>query len=1206
MRQFIAEDDASAGKGIPLTGDVVQHLTWIGNTVGPVLDEVRKAIHLTSLSKVKEKRNGEGNAIHAHALFIAVKKNYGAGAIHVCTVENTKIRVGVVANDWDARLRTNSCGACDSAMVGLRLLSVLRSVPIIFPFNIFNVERFSLQVTLAEDARHRDVLEQALRSLVECLPSIDTAEVWQLDSDGSIRCVQGLAAEGEGGGKIYRSNERVNRILHADDVEEFSLQMESVPGVDDNSGKEKEEQKTSRGKPEKKPNSASIPEGLVIRPKRTPGILAAAPFCDYSFKVGRSWIGADRLARGFALVLRENVPNRGRGGTAVVKAGGGGSSDGDGITISHRRGGPSKAGGATTEAARDDERRHVEDGDFSARVAREIGVALSCVRGREKRAAIRVQALKKLSEVCLKDKPSGKEAKEAVLAEISAVLPGCRAYVGVLQPGGHTLLYKSATASSAMKGRELRRGEGISLDCLDDPEGQIRVIQHRTDGASDIHRGAPAPPSLQDSVKIGGPRPPNFSVADRVEVWYASSWLYASIVRAWGHQCYDVRYEAFRETEAGVPGWRLREVFTLEHLKVKVCWGDSSEVADGDGDDGNDDDSTTKDVHRCSSRDNKLWPWPFVCAPLRSAGNRVGVLGVDGWSGVELGRVEEVHPEKAVVAFLRETGSLLANALYAERRDRGLSALRKTLRGQDTTQNGALEALIMLLRETVTFRTRVDVLETRSADPGAIFCRGTWEDTPQQEKKGNGQGGRQGQSPARVFDVSVAPRVEELCLTPAQLKRLGDGNKPGGVGGGGPLSPQRKQQSLLLKEITPYQRDMHLIARDGPGAKNGLQARALTTCSRRGEIVGRFQRLFVRAGGGRPSADGWFLVRVARNLPEDAPQEPSASKTTKSTSQSAVSRGPKAANTSTGSSEDGDIWLLSEMCRRLEVGFMAIASREQRALSRAKALDRVLNCCKGFNVTAASSPLADSRSVATDDHVSGRKAKTAEQPAIGSKDEGRVSRAAATPGTKSDTFTPAAGQSQPQRTVGNISNGGGKSATKTSTGKEGGASTSAKGGASTSAKSPSSPPVVAAAAISSAAMSLDPKEPEVSSKFVMSAAVALVVEEDRTATSKTDGGLIFSTPVQPPTPAETSDGRKGVLVTLKDARLAVLVYQGDKRVAVVEQPGGRQQVVPESEVGRLCRTRTDAGIRSNIDQHALDRFGPPITMLSFMFFNAFM
>lgn len=54
MRQFVAQDDSSAGKGVPLTVDVVEHLTWIGTTVGPVLDEARKSIHLAALTKVRE------------------------------------------------------------------------------------------------------------------------------------------------------------------------------------------------------------------------------------------------------------------------------------------------------------------------------------------------------------------------------------------------------------------------------------------------------------------------------------------------------------------------------------------------------------------------------------------------------------------------------------------------------------------------------------------------------------------------------------------------------------------------------------------------------------------------------------------------------------------------------------------------------------------------------------------------------------------------------------------------------------------------------------------------------------------------------------------------------------------------------------------------------------------------------------------------
>ena len=1072
-------------------------------------------------------------------------------------------------------------------------------------------------MTLAGKARHRDVIERAFLSLVECLPSIDAVEIWQLDNNGDIRCVQGLAARGEGCGTFYRSNERVNSLLHDEDAEEFCTKMKPVPAQETNGVTDEQELKASHGDPDEKNRSRIatnstddliIPEGLVIRPKRTPEVLAAAPFREYSFKVGRSWIGADRLARGFALVLRKNVRRKGHREIAAMKVGGGildKSCASGGVSRSPWCGSKSGAETSTTAAAAVGGDRHgcsgrngnIENGKFTARVAREVGVALACVRGRERRAAIRAQELKKLSDFCLKGQPSGEQAREAVLRVISAVLPGCRAYIGVLQPGGHTLRYESATPNSFMKGRELHRGEGVSFHYLDDPSGQIHVVQHGESAVSGTSTLAPEPPSLQATAKVGAPKPPKILVGDAVEVWYASSWLPAKVMRAWGHQCFDVRYEAFRETEAGVPGWRLRQVVTLEHLKVKVCWKDSSEGTDGeDGVMANVNGVDTGILPR-SSRDSEAWPWPFVCAPLRSAGNRVGVLGVDGWSGVQLGRPEEVHPEKAVVDFLREAGGLLADALYAERRNKGLSALGKTLRGQDVTQNGALETVIMLLRETVTFRTRIDVLETRAADPGAMYCRGTWEGAPREERKRPGQKGRR-QSPPRLFDLSSAPRVEELCMTPAHFERLNDQNFRGGGASSGPLSPQkRKQQSLLQQETTPYQREMHLIARDGPGASSGLQARALSTSSPHGEIVGRFQRLLVRAGGGRPSADGWFLIRVARALPEDGVQEPSEKRKKKWRPNAAAPRGGNSVGTSAGSSEDGDIWLLSEMCRKLDVGFMAIASRQQRAAVRLKAMDRVLNCCKGFNTSAVAPPPIDSNCSVNDDHAKARRKKSAAKSASGSNVGGnkapkRLDTASAvksasgsngggnktpkrldtTPGTTAGSNATAITSEdlQPRPKMPAVGKSGGKTPKRTRAAGEIVATTPAKvssssplpaAAAALGNSTPSTPAVGAAAATSSV-----PKEIRGSTTSVGSNPVTALAEHDATTASKTDGDIIFSAPVQSPTPAETSDGRKGALVTLRDSRLAVLVYQGEKRVAVVEQPGGKQQTVPESEV----------------------------------------
>lgn len=954
------------------------------------------------------------------------------------------------------------------------------------------------QVTLAVDAHHRDVIEAALFSLVECLPSISAAEVWQADNSGSIRCIQGLAA----GGCYYCRNQRVDDLLHEDDLEEFCLAMEPTPppgGAAENSGnrnKATARKRFDQSKNDKK-DDLFIREGLVIRPSGTPGIVAA-PFRDSSCKVGSSWVGADRLARGFALVLRIAQPLTGWPSTAVASG-----------RLPGQQGRSTAAGTGGAPAA---VRRHgdtnggnIEDGVFAARVARETSVALACVRGRERRAATRALALKRLSAICSKAKPSGKEAKESVLAEIASELSGCRAYVGVLQPGGESLLYDAATPNSRMQGRELRRGEGVSFACLDNPDGAVHVVRYLSNVAP-TEPDPPQPPSLLETATVGAPKQPKVAVGDSVEVWYASSWLAATIVRDRGHLCYDVEYEGFRETEAGVPRWRLRELVSLEHLEVKTSWSEPEKTgngieemeeeghiekplneAAGVGDTGNEDSSSCKS-----------WPWPFVCVPLRSAGNRVGVLGVDGWTDVPLGRPEETHPEPAVVNFLKEAGGLLATALYAERRNKGLAALGATVRGKDTTEDSALEALIVLLRETVTFRRRVDVLETRAAEPGAVYCRGTWEGVVDAGDAGTSGGDRHCRHPpARVFEVGDAPRVEELCITRAQLKRLGTRR--------GQLPPPKQDYSTLVKDLTPYQREMHFIARDGPGNTSGLQATALIT--RRGEIVGRFQRLAVRLGGGRPSSDGWYLVRVARTLPE-APLTRGGN-TSGGAGGSRTKVVPAAPARGTGSDlasnmEDGDVSLLSEMCRRLEVGFMVIASREQRALIRVKALDRVLACCKGFSVEHPTS-------IATPAHNNTAAAKVT----LG----GRHSK----PPTGAAAVIKRGGVTKPVKKLASGSSGAGTTLTAS--------------GAPNASTSFLATPFASAA--------------------VKAAADAINNGQD----------LFFSAPVRSPTAAETPDGRKGALVSLRDGRLAVLVYQGEKRVAVVELPGGKQQTVAESEVG---------------------------------------
>ncbi|CAM9411475.1 unnamed protein product, partial [Laminaria digitata] len=1084
MREVVAEDDVSAGKGALLTPDVVHHLAWIGKTVGPVLDEVRKAVHLAKLRKV----------------------------------------------------------------------------------------------TLDANAHHRDVIELALSSLVECIPSIDAAEVWQLDSSGSIRCTHGLVA----GGDFYRPNQRVDGLFDdEEELEEFRRLMEPEPNIDTVVDKKKA-WRTGEGCGPKRRHEATnleaecnIRDGLVITPRRTPGVVLGAPFSDYCFKVGRLWIGADRLARGFALVLRSNGSS-GQGTSAAAAAS---ENVAAGVLASRGTRSPRKkrtqdtgplpaaaaAKAAAAAAAAAGGRGggscgNLENGVFAARVAKEVGVALACVRGRERTAAARALALKNLSVVCSDSTVSGRNAQSKVLEAISAVLPGCRAYIGVLQPGGDALLYESATVNSRMRGRVLHRGEGISFTCLDHPDERIRVIHYRESMTSET-KGPPQPRSLLEAGgKVGGEecQLSKIVVGDAVRVWYASSWLSATVLRDRGHQCYDVRYDNFKETEAGVPRWRLQEIVTSDHLNVKVDWSWSSSSSPKDA---------TDNVHQTKANNNRddeeSWPWPFVCVPLRGGGsNRVGVLGVDGWSGVQLENPQGVHPEKAVFGFLEEAGSLLAAALYKEKRNRGLSIVGKAVRGKDATQISSLEALIVLLRETVTFRRRVDVLETRAAEPGAVYCLGNWESSARREDLGDG-GGRgsrnrrqkPNQNPVRVFGEGLAPRVPELCITPAQLNRVSARR------GEPPAPPSTKQRSLLLKELTPYQREIHCIAKYGAGLATGLQATTLST--RPGEVVGRFQRLLVRPGGGRPSADGWYLVRVARTLPETTPQVKQKQRDSSSSSTEFSKKGVTSTTTAATSgsssnrtavkSEDGDVSLLSELCRRLEVGFMAIASRQQRALLRTKALDRVLACCEGFPgaltttmmmVSSSSSPVlsagvARESGAAVDGY--NKLPHVSKMIGSGNRSENRSENRSynRSKNRRSENRSENRSDNRSEKRSENRSENGfencGRSPIRTTAGK----------------------PASGSGTVTVAA--------ERRSKLSSASATAAGGGGSGEAT-EAGKDIVFSVPVQPPTAAETIDGRKGVLVSLKDGRLAVLVRQTEKSLAVVELPRGKQQSLPEKEV----------------------------------------
>lgn len=84
IHEVIAEDDSSVGKGASLTAEVVEHLAWIGKTVGPIVDQVRKAVHLSSLKKVRAPNNGDGEGGG-----FKHPDRHGRPVSRVCVGENT-------------------------------------------------------------------------------------------------------------------------------------------------------------------------------------------------------------------------------------------------------------------------------------------------------------------------------------------------------------------------------------------------------------------------------------------------------------------------------------------------------------------------------------------------------------------------------------------------------------------------------------------------------------------------------------------------------------------------------------------------------------------------------------------------------------------------------------------------------------------------------------------------------------------------------------------------------------------------------------------------------------------------------------------------------------------------------------------------------------------------------------------------------------
>jgi hypothetical protein len=124
-----------------------------------------------------------------------------------------------------------------------------------------------------------------------------------------------------------------------------------------------------------------------------------------------------------------------------------------------------------------------------------------------------------------------------------------------------------------------------------------------------------------------------YAVGDTLDVLYGRIWLEGRVTRARGRGCYDVVYTSDKQKEAAVPGSRLRPRRTPPCLTLKH-FSNSSSVS--------------------TSSSSTSWS-PFVCVPVHAQGSPLGVLCIDSWNSVPLGRPDkELHPAVPVLSFLQE------------------------------------------------------------------------------------------------------------------------------------------------------------------------------------------------------------------------------------------------------------------------------------------------------------------------------------------------------------------------------------------------------------------------------------------------------------------------------------------------------------------------------------------------------------------------
>ena len=298
------------------------------------------------------------------------------------------------------------------------------------------------------------------------------------------------------------------------------------------------------------------------------------------------------------------------------------------------------------------------DLNFVDELAKEAGIAIECIRYREKRREERKQSLERVKQLCARwRRVLPINLIQWTLDELQNCLPKCDIYMSLLELGGEDAKYVATSKTSKMKGRVLSHNKGVTFQCLD--SDKVVVFEE------------PRP----------NEEPRRLPEGTCVNVKYGKLFFPAKIVKFRGFEQYDVVYDANNRKETGV-----------QRDRITVIWPEKCRVY--------------------NFPDNpKANGWPYICCAIAKGRTVVGFCGIDGFESQPKGRQDELQPEQGIVDYVQQASKYLGVALFEHRMTSSLEAFSQLTRDFDVNPASIIRTCVSTITECILYASNIDIFE---------------------------------------------------------------------------------------------------------------------------------------------------------------------------------------------------------------------------------------------------------------------------------------------------------------------------------------------------------------------------------------------------------------------------------------------------------------------------------------------------------------